>query len=57
MIFKEKISQDLAETSSNIFKSFRGKGKMTENQPKYFTIAQVKVTNLGNMYLLYKIHK
>ena len=30
VIFKEKILQDLAEASNNIFKSVRGKGKMTE---------------------------
>ena len=30
VIFKEKILQHLAETSNNIFKSLRAKGKMTE---------------------------
>ena len=55
--FKEKILQDLAETSNNIFKSLRGKGKITEKQLKYFTIAHKKATNLGRMYLLPKIHK
>ena len=61
--FKEKILQDLAETSNNIFKSLRGKGKITEKQLKYFTTAHKKVTNLkmylimGKMYLLPKIHK
>ena len=49
VIFKEKILQDLAETSTNIFKSLRGKGKMT--------FAHKKATNLGKMYLLPKIHK
>ena len=53
--FKEKILQDLAETGSNIFKSLRGKGKVTEKQLKYFTIAHKKATNLGKMYLLPKI--
>ena len=57
VIFKEKELQDLAETSNNIFKSLRGKGKITENQLKYFTIAHKKATNLRKMYLLSKIHK
>ena len=56
-MFKEKILQYVAETSNNIFKSLRGKGKITENQLKYFTIAHKKATNLGKMYLLSKIHK
>ena len=47
--FKEKILQDLAETSNNIFKTLRGKGKITEKQLKYFTIAHKKATNLGKM--------
>ena len=57
VIFKEKILQDLAETSNNIFKSLRGKGKITEKQLKYFTIAHKKAMNLGKMYVLPKIHK
>ena len=57
VIFKEKILQDLAEISNNIFKSLRGKGKMTEKQLRYFTIAHKKATNLGKMHLLSKIHK
>ena len=56
-MFKEKILQYVAETSNNIFKSLRGKGKITENQLKYFTIAHKKATNLRKMYLLSKIHK
>ena len=54
VIFKEKIPQHLAETSNNIFKSLRGKGKMTEKQLKYFTVAPNKATNLGKIP---KIHK
>ena len=56
-MFKEKILQYVAETSNNIFKSLRGKGKITEKQLKYFTIAHKKATNLGKIYLLPKIHK
>ena len=47
--------QDLAEASKTIFKSLRGKGKMTEKQLKYFTIVHKKTNNLGKMYLLPKI--
>ena len=57
VIFKEKMLQDLAETTNNIFKSLRRKDKMTEKEPKYFTIPHKKATNLGKMYLLPKIHK
>ena len=57
VIFKEKILQDLAETSKNIFKSLRGKGKITEKQLKDFTIAHKKAVSLGKMYVLPKIHK
>ena len=57
VIFKEKILQDLAETNNNIFKSLRGKDKITERQLKYFTIAHKKAMNLGKTYLLPKIHK
>ena len=45
VISKKNILQDLAETSNNIFKSLRCKGKMTEKQLKYFTIAHKKATN------------
>ena len=57
VIFKEKFLQDLAETNNNIFKSLRGKDKITERQLKYFTIAHKKATNLGKTSLLPKIHK
>ena len=50
LFLKKKILQDLAETS-------RGKGKMTEKQLNYFTIAHKKASDLGEMYLLPKIHK
>ena len=55
--FKDKILQDLAEKSNGIFKGLKQKGKITEKQLKYFTIEHKKVTNLGKMYLLPKIHK
>ena len=52
IIFKEKILQDLAETSNNIFKSLRGTYKLTEKQLKYFTFAHKKHPNLGKVYYL-----
>ena len=55
--FKEKVLQDLAETSNNIFKNLRGKGKISEKQLRYFTIAHKKATNLGKTYLQPKIHE
>ena len=56
-MFKEKILQYVAEKSNNIFKSLRGKGKITENQLKYFTIVHKKVTNLGKMFYYLKFIK
>ena len=55
--FKDKILQDLAEKSKGIFKGLKQKGKITDKQPKYFSIEHKKVVNLGEMYLLPKIHK
>ena len=55
--FKEKILQDLAETSNNIFKTLRGKGKITEKQLKYFTIAHKKATNLERRIYYLKFTK
>ena len=55
--FKSKILQDLAETSNDIFRDLKRKGKITEKELKYFTINHKKATNLGKMYLLPKMHK
>ena len=41
----------------NINKSFRSKGKQTENYIKYFTIAHMKTTNLGKFDLLPEVLK
>ena len=55
--FKEKMLQDLAETSNKLFRNLKSKGGITEKQLKYFTIDFKKATNLGKLYLLPKIHK
>ena len=55
--FKSKTPQDLAETSNDIFKNLKRKGKITKKKLKQFIINQKKATNLGNMYLLPKIDK
>ena len=55
--FKSKILQDLAETSNDIFRDLKRKGKITEKELKYFIINHKKATNLGKMYLLPKMHK
>ena len=52
-----EILQDLAETSSKMFRSLKTKGKIDENQLKYFTCEYKKTCNLGKLYLLPKIHK
>ena len=36
--FKSKIVQDLAETSYDILKSLKRKGKIPEKELKYFTV-------------------
>ena len=55
--FNCKILQNLAETSNDIFKNFKRKGKITEKEPKYFIINHKKATYLGKMFFLPKIHK
>ena len=55
--FKEKMLQDLAETSNKLFRNLKNKGGIAEKQLKYFTIDFKKATNLCKLYLLPKIHK
>ena len=54
--FKEKILQDLAEPSNNLFRNIRVNREITEKELKYFTIDFKKTTNLGKLYLLPEIH-
>ena len=55
--FKDKILQDLADSSNKLFQILKRKGSITEKELKYFTIDFKKATNLGKLYLLPKIHK
>ena len=55
--FKEKMLQDLAGTSNKLFRNLKNKGGITEKELKYFTIDFKKVTNLGKLYLMPRIHK
>ena len=55
--FKEKMLQDLAETSNKLFKNLKNKRGITEKQLKCFKIDFKKATNLSKLYLLPKIHK
>ena len=55
--FKEQMLQDIAETSNKLFRNLKNEGGITERELKYFTINFKKAINLGNLYLLPKIHK
>ena len=54
--FNEKILQELAATSNQAFQNLKPKGKISDTQLKYFTYEYKKVSNLGKLYLLTKIH-
>ena len=53
--FKEKILQELAETSNSLFRNLKKKGVITEKE--YCIIKFKNAINLGKLYLLPKIHK
>ena len=53
--FKEKMLQDLAETSNKLFRNVKDKMGITEKELKYFMIGFKKATNLCKLYLLPKI--
>ena len=55
--FNEKLLQELVGTSNKLFQNLKAKGKISDKQLKYFTYQYKKVTNLGKLYLLPKIHK
>ena len=57
IIFKEKILQELAETSNNLFRNLEKKVCITEMELKYFSIEFKKAINLGKLYLIPNIHK
>ena len=55
--FSENILTDLVEKSNTMFRNLRRKGVISEKELKYFSFEYKKVTNLGKLYLLPKIHK
>ena len=55
--FNEKLLQELVGTSNKLFQNLKAKGKIGDKELKYFTYQYKKVTNLGKLYLLPKIHK
>ena len=55
--FNEKLLQQFVGTSNKLFQNLKAKEKISDKQLKYFTHQYKKVTNLGKLYLLPKIHK
>ena len=55
--FNEKHLEELVGTRNKLFQNLKAKGKISDKQLKYFTYQYKKVTNLGKLYLLPKIHK
>ena len=55
--FNKKNLQELVGTSNQLFQNLKSKGKISDKQLKYFTYEYKKVSNLGKLYLLPKIHK
>ena len=48
---------DLVEISNWFFRGLKVDGHISEKEMKYFMYEYKKVTNLGKLYLLAKIHK
>ena len=48
---------DLVTQSNGFFKNLRQNGCITEKELKYFSYEYKKITNLGKLHLLPKIHK
>ena len=55
--FNEKLLRKLKGTSNKLFQNLKAKGIISDKQLKYFRYQYKKVTNLGKLYLLPKIHK
>ena len=53
----EKNLLEFVGTSNQLFQNLKSKGKISDKQLKYFTYEYKKVSNLGKLYLLPKIHK
>ena len=47
----------MADSNNELLQNLKRKGSITEKALKYFTIDFQKATNLGELYLLPKIHK
>ena len=55
--FKDKILQELPDSSNKLLRNLKKKEIITEKELKYFTIEFKKAANLGKLYLLLKIHQ
>ena len=55
--FKETMISDLVDKSNTFSKSLRSRKCITEKELKYFSYKLKKITKLGKLYLLPKIHK
>ena len=55
--FNAKLLQELVGTSNKLLQNLKAKGKISDKQLKYLTYQYKKVTDLGKLYLLPKIHK
>ena len=55
--FKEKNLCDLVDISDRFFRGLKLDGCISEKEMKHFMYEYKKVTNLGKLYLLPKIHK
>ena len=55
--FNWNILQELVGTSNQLFQNLKSKEKISDKQLKYFTYEYKKVSKLGKLYLLPKIHK
>ena len=55
--FNKKLLQEIVAASDKLFQNLKAKGKISGKQLKDFTYQYKKVTNLGKLYLLPKIHE
>ena len=54
---KQKLIQDLTETSNKILRNLKNGGFITDKEQKYFSFDHKRACNLGKLYFLPKIHK
>ena len=57
VFFNEKILQDLVVASNQLFQNLKSKSKIGDKLFKYFTHEHKKVSNLGKLHVLGKIHE